>query len=334
MKNYLEACDLPLAEIGGTLAPKLILGHLPFIGESYQGLNRNCAYMEKFSKAENITTVVGRAVTNYGATVMAALPASEGDAASRFLEALRLAQRRLEVEIALIPCLRIPLTIRGKPVDDYRRWLTYYHIEKENAGEEILRGYLEDPILQCREGWRIRFTDALNRLQPYGKQEIEELKIQLELIGEAVSTLKGFRLLFLEPGSETDFLVAVGRLDLLGGLLDWLQDNFSLPVLLGVHHAGLTIPALERSGLNFAGYLAPVNRLGVMMFPTQRLALEAVRAARKPIIAIKPLAGGRIPPREALDYVYHSGVSACMVGVASEVEVDECLSAALSAFSR
>jgi predicted aldo/keto reductase-like oxidoreductase len=66
-----------------------------------------------------------------------------------------------------------------------------------------------------------------------------------------------------------------------------------------------------------------------MMFPTQRLALEAVKKASKPVIAIKPLAGGRIPPNQAFEYVYeNAAVDSCMVGAASEEELDTDLKAA------
>ena len=65
------------------------------------------------------------------------------------------------------------------------------------------------------------------------------------------------------------------------------------------------------------------------MLPTQRLALEAVKNASRPVIAIKPLAGGRIPPKQAFDYVYENArVDSCMVGVGSEEELDIDLRAA------
>jgi len=46
-----------------------------------------------------------------------------------------------------------------------------------------------------------------------------------------------------------------------------------------------------------------------------------VRATNRAVIAIKPLAGGRIEPREALRYVYgDQGICFCMIGVGSESE--------------
>jgi hypothetical protein len=100
-------------------------------------------------------------------------------------------------------------------------------------------------------------------------------------------------------------------------------------VILGTHHAGTTIPLLEESEIGFQGYVPPINRLGVMMFPTQRLALDAVKNASKPVIAIKPLAGGSVPPNQAFQYVYETAqADSCMVGVGSEEELDTDLKAA------
>jgi hypothetical protein len=57
--------------------------------------------------------------------------------------------------------------------------------------------------------------------------------------------------------------------------------------------------------------------------------LETVKNAKKPVIAIKSLAGGRIPPKEAFQYVYEiAGVDSCMVGVGSDEELDTDLKAA------
>jgi len=77
----------------------------------------------------------------------------------------------------------------------------------------------------------------------------------------------------------------------------------------------------------FDGYVTPVNKLGIMMFPTQKAVENAVRKARKQgklIVGIKPLAGGRIKPQEALSYVYKEiKADACMIGVSSVDEAKE-----------
>jgi hypothetical protein len=308
--------------------PKLILGHLPFVGESYQGASRNQEYVRRFSEIENTVRVLTKAVEEYGVTVLSAAPATENSLTRSLLEAVRETSQRTKRRIALIPCLRIPLAIDGEVIDDYRRWLTYYEVERKVVSE-ILGRYLDDPILQCREDWKERLLYASAHSAPYSTAEIERLSIDYESVRSRLDTLEGLDILFVEPGSETDFLVASGRFDLLDGLVEWIRKTYGYDVILGTHHAGSTIPILEDSEIGHQGYVTPINEFGVMMFPTQQLAAEAVRNAAKTVIAIKPLAGGRIPPKQAFHYVYGVvGADSCMVGVGSEEEMHTDLKAA------
>jgi hypothetical protein len=308
--------------------PRLILGHLPFLGESYQGELRNREYVGRFSKIENMIRILTKAVEEYGITVLGAAPASESRLAEQLLEAVRVVSRSTGRKLSLIPCLRIPLTIDGVSVDDYRRWLGYYEVERKVDGS-ILERYLDDPILQCREGWREKLAHASVHSTAYSAIEIGRLKVDYETVRSRLDSLQGFDVLFVEPGSETDFLAVMGRLDLLNGLVEWIRGTYGYEVILGTHHAGTTIPILEESEIGLQGYVTPINQSGVMMFPTQRLALEAVKNASKPVLAIKPLAGGRIPPNEAFEYVYEiAAVDSCMIGVGSEEELDTDVKAA------
>ncbi len=52
MKNYVAACGFPLQKIGDIPVPRLILGHLPFVGESYQGSEKEAE--KDFSIAHEI----------------------------------------------------------------------------------------------------------------------------------------------------------------------------------------------------------------------------------------------------------------------------------------
>ena len=91
------------------------------------------------------------------------------------------------------------------------------------------------------------------------------------------------------------------------------------------HNPGVTIPELEKFG-EFEVYLAPLNRLGLYMEPSVELTLKALRECRAKIVAIKPLAAGRLKPREALAYVYKYAESAC-VGMTNRREILEVLEA-------
>ena len=92
-------------------------------------------------------------------------------------------------------------------------------------------------------------------------------------------------------------------------------------VFLGVPHAGETIPRLDNNQ-RINGYVTPINTLGVMMLPDQKTAENAIRKTSKKIIAIKPLAGGRIKPHRAYQYIFSYKPEACMFGAATEEEVE------------
>jgi hypothetical protein len=299
------------------------------MGESYQGRTKNQAYRDKFSKTENIANILKKAVNNYGITAVACTPAVEGRLSAKLRDAIRQTIHSTSVEIGLIPCFMIPLRIGNQHVDVYRRWVTYYTLQSKLLNDGLLKKYLEDPILQCRAEWKTNFQNAITQLQPYTKEEIEMLRIDYDILYDELKSLEGFKILLAEPGSENDFLAMTGRLDLLDTFANILRDNLQCPVLLASHHAGASISIFEESQIAFDGYLTPVNRLGVMMFPTQRTAIRAIEKTKKPVIAIKSLAGGRIPPKEAFDYVFKKQrIDACMVGVGSDEELDEDLRAA------
>lgn len=337
MKDYISCCSFPIINISGIPTPKLILGHLPFIGESYQGPEKNREYRIRFSKLNNIQHILQLAVEKFGATVISTGTLNEDEEITNLhFQAIKETQRATGKELALLPCVQIPLMINShEPVDVYRRWITYYNIEKRNDPIRLLKKYLEDPILQCRSNWKKKFIDALKKSKPYTSDEIHNLRIDFEKLQKQLDFIKDYTVLFVEVGSESDFLALTGRLDLLLDLTNYIHNEYELKVLAGVHHAGSTIPILEQHSMEFAGYITPINKLGIMMFPNPELALKAIKVCNKPIIAIKPLAGGRIPPKNAFDYVYKDvEVESCMVGVASEREVEEDLTFALKAIHR
>ncbi|MBS7622116.1 hypothetical protein KEJ39_00355 [Candidatus Bathyarchaeota archaeon] len=319
---------IPTTKIGETEVPRLILGHLPFVGESYQGKVKNAEYSRRFSKIGNIVTILTEALEQ-GITVVSAPTPDEGDRALQYLEAVREASRETGLELALIVCLRIPLLIDEKPIDDYRRWLTYYQVEKAYGEDDVLRRYLRDPILQAREGWESKFPEQLKHSKPYSN-ELARIEIDYRKIVGALATLSSMNVTFIELGSETDLLAIGGRLDLLDNMVELLR-RCRYRCLLGSHHAGTTMPILERSKIAFDGYVTPVNKIGVMMFPTKEACEASIRKSGKPVIAIKPFAGGRIHPQQALEYVYRDlALPACMIGVGSEDELRQDLSAALN----
>jgi len=97
---------------------------------------------------------------------------------------------------------------------------------------------------------------------------------------------------------------------------------------ISTHYPADVIPKIDESGLDVNFYLVPINKMGFYMHPNKQTALEAIRRTKKPVIATKPLAWGRIPPKEAFEFLFEEGVASVAVGVASEKELFETFSAA------
>ena len=106
-----------------------------------------------------------------------------------------------------------------------------------------------------------------------------------------------------------------GRFDLIREYLGFLRERFST-IITSVHHAGVVLPLLEAEDIPVDGYLTTVNQPGTFMFPTRDLALDAIRHATKPVIAIKPMAGGRYLGHKAFEFVFKEArVAASMFGM-------------------
>ena len=95
-------------------------------------------------------------------------------------------------------------------------------------------------------------------------------------------------------------------------------------------HNGERLRLVDEGGYDVSVFITPVNKLGFYMSPNRESILDAVSRTRKPVIAIKPLAGGRfdegkIP--EWLEWVLsQDGVSGLCVGFMSKEEAEEDIS--------
>jgi hypothetical protein len=320
--GHKQGWEMPEVLIGGVRVPRVILGNLPFLGESYQGPEKNKEYVRRFSDVRATTSLLEKAFRQHGVTAISTMPPSTDRLTALFYLALKAASIETGTEPGIIACFMIPLRIGGRPVDDYRRWVTYHSIEAGGDGD-VTEKYLKDPILLCREGWGEKFPQALRCTSPYGSDEICDLAYDETGLEETLRPLRDHKVLLVEAGSETDFLAMTGRVDLLNDVIDQARNILNCPVVVGTHHAGSTIPILENSKTGLAGYVTPVNSLGALMLPRQGKALQAIESSTRPIIAIKPMAGGRVPPEQAFRYAFGKvGADGCMIGAASEEELE------------
>jgi hypothetical protein len=166
------------------------------------------------------------------------------------------------------------------------------------------------------------------KVAPYTPAEAALFEIDYARLEYYLGFFAGCDILVADPGAEIDLLAMTGRFDLIREYTGFLRQRFDT-VITSVHHAGVTIPLLERDGIAVDGYLTPVNELGAAMYPTRDLALDALGQTDKPIMAIKPMAGGRYLGHQAFEFVFDQvGVEAAMFGMGTVEQVAETTKAA------
>ncbi len=113
--------------------------------------------------------------------------------------------------------------------------------------------------------------------------------------------------------------------DRLNEWIDMIKDTGARPAA-STHSPGATIPLLDKLG--FEAYLAPVNPIGYGMEPDVESTLRALEHTKKKVLAIKPLAAGKLSPeRSVFEFIYRYADSIA-VGIISEDEMEETYSAA------
>jgi len=98
------------------------------------------------------------------------------------------------------------------------------------------------------------------------------------------------------------------------------------------HYPGATIEELDTAGFDFDAYLAPVNPVGYAMEPDKESTLKALETTDKTVIAIKPLAAGRLKPTQSLFSFIYTYADSISVGITSESEMEQTYAAAKEAW--
>ncbi len=307
----------------------MIIGSLPLVGVSYQSKAKDMQYFQELASNRAAIAKIYQQAIDYGITTFAASPFPEQLAENHILELVKLGNTH---PITVMPNVSIPLAYQGQPVDVYRRWATviraYTVSMAPNSGDSLLKTFLADPILQFRPNWQDNLTHAFRSNQWYTQPEFASIQLFSQEVEENLSKLAKLPIREVEFGSELDFLFATGRVDLVGDLFD-MAHAAGYEVAFGIHHAGLSLPKIREVSSRVKSILTPINPLGVMMFPSQEISISEIKKTldRYRIIGIKCLAGGRVPPTQAFEYI-QGKVDDFMVGVASISELTEAFNAA------
>ena len=98
------------------------------------------------------------------------------------------------------------------------------------------------------------------------------------------------------------------------------------------HYPGATIEDIDNAGFDFDVYLAPLNPVGYAMEPDYESTLKALETTDKQVIAIKPLAAGRLKPTQSVFEFIYKYADSVSVGITSEAEMEETYAVAKQAW--
>jgi len=99
------------------------------------------------------------------------------------------------------------------------------------------------------------------------------------------------------------------------------------------HNGGETIPLAEKFDVQIIN--TPINKIAWRMCPCVEQVLDVVRKSSRRIIAMKPLAMGRIAPQEGIEFALSvPGVDALCVGIATPAEAEETFGIATEVLGR
>ena len=328
MKTYLEGCSVPTTPIGQVEIPRLIMGIHPYDGCSYQHKERDEENSRTFNRTERVAEVLRYAVEEGGITAVQVdhmLPELD----RLHLQAIWETQERTATQIGMVAYILIPVTLDGEIVSySERAHSTFYERNEALAGDAFREHFHRDEIIRYNLGGDFEGIVTPRTVAPYSEEDAARFEIDYGILEQYLGFFAGCEILIADPGAEIDLLAMTGRFDLIREYLAFLRQRFDT-VITSVHHAGVTLPLLEAENIPVDGYLTTVNAPGTFMFPTRDMAIDAIKNASKPVIAIKPMAGGRYLGHKAFEYVFDEvGVQASMFGMGTLDQVRETTQAA------
>ncbi len=331
MKSHVEACGVPVTRVGEAQVPRLIMGIHPYDGCSYVDEQRDAENARAFSQVEAVVPPLRYAVEEAGITAVQVdhmLPVLN----RLHLQAIWETEQLTGVNLGLVAYILIPITLEGQEMAySERAHATFYAHNDRLGGEAFRRHIRQDGIMRYLLHGSLDDLVTPEKAPAYTPADAALFEIDYARLEYYLGFFAGCDILIADPGAEIDLLAMTGRFDLIREYLAFLRQRFDT-VITSVHHAGVTIPLLEREGIAVDGYLTPVNELGAAMYPTRDLALDALGQTEKPIIAIKPLAGGRYLGHQAFAFVFDQvGVEAAMFGMGTVEQVAETTRAAREA---
>jgi len=281
---------------------KLILGSNAFEGVSFISRSQSVHYMEYFSRAENIVAIL-EAAFNLGVktfmcsnceNIMAALGEFKGNR-----------------EIAVLPV--IPNAY------EYAREAS----EKGVLGAVISKAKGFSMYQKVRLGLR-----ALAKIKSVISRDV--LNLLAELVHFELASFEKYNLGgVILHGQITDLALSSHNPHIIDIFQNLIKETYKVQPVLATHNLGILLPQLMDWKIRIP-VMAPLNKKGFMMRPSQEECEKLIRETDYYFIAKKIFAGGRLTPEEAFAYLTDKKAGSFVVGVGSVSEAYHTFSVAKS----
>jgi len=282
---------------------KIILGSNPFEGVGYLSRTQTRHYLEYFSKKENIVPIL-EASFNLG---IRTFMCSNND---QIIGALNGFQRT--GEMSLLPI--IPNAY------EYAREST----DKGVLGAVLSKAKQIDLYKKIRVGLR-----ALRTIQGIISKDM--LTLLSNLLDFEMATFHAFKVKgIILHGQVTDLALSSNNPEIINVYRNLIQERYKTTPILATHNFGSLLPKLMEWKIKLP-IMAPLNKKGFMMKPSQEQNEALLEKTDYEIIAKKVLAGGRLNPEEAFPYLKDKNIKSVVLGIGSLSETYHTLSVAKAA---
>lgn len=283
---------------------KIILGSNPFEGVSYMSRAQASHYLESFSSRENIISIMD-ASFNLG---IRSFMCSNNE---NIISALK--NFKNIKDLSLLPV--IPNAY------EYAREST----DKGVLGTVMSKAKQIDLYRKVRLGLR-----SLTKIQGIISKDV--MTLLTSLMDFEMSTFQSYRVSgVVLHGQVTDLALSSNNREVINVYQNLVHERYKVTPMLATHNFGTLLPKLQEWEIKIP-IVASFNQKGFMMRPSQEECERLLKKTDYTIIAKKVMAGGRVTPEEAFQYLADKNVRSVVLGIGSLSEVYHTLSVAKSTF--
>lgn len=254
----------------------IILGHNQFIGISYLSQEKGRELKSSFTDIEKVLEII-RFSSRHGVN---ALMFSNNELLGPLVNSLSKVERNLLAVYPVVPY--------------FRRYL------REVSSKGLVQGALS--LLSNVKGRR-RIDLALRGARQLVQRDV--LKALASLVDLELAPFHGLKtkVAFLH-NQVTDLAVALESRQLIEFYDSYVRDHLKLVPGYGTDNFSVVANKFKEWGIRRPKLMAAFNKMGFLMNPSRESCEAALRDFDGELFAMSTLAGGRLLPQDAFDYVF------------------------------